>query len=110
MKNINQLDVTCFIVFLMGSTCFEHYYAHHQVPATTMLITTLVVSFEPPTYSKPRTKRKDAFLVQRHNQTCRRFGAPLVSFRAKLATTEISDEIQITLWLLSFELEENVQS
>ena len=31
----NQLDATyCFIVFLIGSTCFGHYYAHHQELAT----------------------------------------------------------------------------
>jgi len=29
----------------MGSTCFDHYYAHHQELATIMLITTLVGSF-----------------------------------------------------------------
>jgi len=42
----NQLDATYyFIVLLIGSTCFGHYYAHHQELATIMLITTLVVSF-----------------------------------------------------------------
>ena len=42
----NQLDATCyFIVLFIGSTCFGHYYAHHQELATMMLITTLVVSF-----------------------------------------------------------------
>ena len=46
LKNKTQLDVTYyFIVLLMGSTCFGHYYAHHQELATIMLITTLVVSF-----------------------------------------------------------------
>jgi len=46
MKNKNQLDATYyFIVLLVGSTCFGHYYAHHQELATVMLITTLVVSF-----------------------------------------------------------------
>ena len=45
-KNKNQLDATYyFIVFLIGSTCFEQYYAHHQELATIILITTLVVSF-----------------------------------------------------------------
>jgi len=40
----NQLDATCyFIVLLIGSTCFGHYYAHHHKLATMMLITTLVV-------------------------------------------------------------------
>jgi len=42
----NQLDATYyFIVLLIGSTCFGHYYAHHQELATIMLISTLVVSF-----------------------------------------------------------------
>ena len=42
----NQLDATCyFIVLLISSTCFRHYYAHHQELATVMLITTFVVSF-----------------------------------------------------------------
>jgi len=42
----NQLDATCyFIVLLIGSTWFGHYYAHHQELATMMLITTLVLSF-----------------------------------------------------------------
>jgi hypothetical protein len=42
----NQLDATWyFIVLLIGSACFGHYYAHHQELATIMLITVLVVSF-----------------------------------------------------------------
>ena len=42
----NELDSTYyFIVFLISSTCFGHYYAHRQELATMMLITTLVVSF-----------------------------------------------------------------
>jgi len=42
----NQLNATCyFIVLLIGSTCFRHYYAHHQELMTMMLITTLVISF-----------------------------------------------------------------
>ena len=42
----NQLDATnYFIVLLMGSTCFGHYYAHHQELAIMMLITILFVSF-----------------------------------------------------------------
>ena len=46
MKNRNQLDATYyFIVLFIGSTCFGHYYAHHQELATMLLITTLVVSF-----------------------------------------------------------------
>ena len=46
MKNKNQLDATYyFIVLLIGSTCFGHYYAHSQEHTTIVLITTLVVSF-----------------------------------------------------------------
>jgi len=33
------------LVLLIGSTCFGHYYAHHQELTTVMLITTSVVSF-----------------------------------------------------------------
>ena len=44
-KNKNQLDATyCFIVLLIGSTCFGHYYVHHQELVTIMLITALVLS------------------------------------------------------------------
>ena len=43
---IFQFDATCyFIVLLIGSTCFEHYFAHHQEVATMLLIIALVVSF-----------------------------------------------------------------
>ena len=46
LKNKKQLVATYyFIVLLIGSTCFGHYYAYHQELATIMLITTLVVSF-----------------------------------------------------------------
>jgi len=46
LKNKNQLEATYyFIVLLIGSTCFGHYYAHHQELAIIMLINTLVVSF-----------------------------------------------------------------
>ena len=39
LKNKNQLDATYyFIVLLIGSTCFGHYYAHHQELMTIMLI------------------------------------------------------------------------
>ena len=41
----NSVRSYYFIVLLIGSTCFAHYYAHHQELATIMLITTLVVSF-----------------------------------------------------------------
>jgi len=44
-KYKNELDATYhFIVLLIGSACFGHYYAHHQELATIMFITTLVVS------------------------------------------------------------------
>ena len=46
VKNKNQLDATYyFTVLLIRSTCFRHYYTHHQEHTTIMLITTLVVSF-----------------------------------------------------------------
>ena len=45
LKNKNQLDATYFILLLIGSTYFGHYYALHLELATIMLITTLVVSF-----------------------------------------------------------------
>jgi len=36
----NQLDATYyFIALLIGSTCFGHYYAHHQQLTTLVLIT-----------------------------------------------------------------------
>jgi len=42
----NQPDATnYFIVLLIGSKCFGHYYAHHQKLATMLLIITLVLSF-----------------------------------------------------------------
>ena len=45
-KNENHLDATYYVIVLrIGSTCFGHYYSHHQEFATIMLITTLVVSF-----------------------------------------------------------------
>ena len=34
----NQLDTTCYFIFLpIDSTCFGHYYAHHQELATMLL-------------------------------------------------------------------------
>jgi len=43
---MKKLDATCyFIVLLIGSTCFGHYYAYHQDLGTMMLLTTLVVLF-----------------------------------------------------------------
>jgi len=36
--------INYFIILLIGSTCFGHYYAHHQELATLMLLTTSVVS------------------------------------------------------------------
>jgi len=39
LKNKNQLDATYyFIVLLIGSTCFGHYYANHQELTTIMLL------------------------------------------------------------------------
>jgi len=44
MKNKNQLDATYyFIVLLIGSTCFQHYYAHHHELATMALIVSFLV-------------------------------------------------------------------
>jgi len=46
LKNKNQIGAAYyFIVLLIGSTCFGHYYVHHQELTTITLITTLVVSF-----------------------------------------------------------------
>ena len=46
LKNENQIDATYyFIILRIGSTCFGHFYAHHQELATVMLIATLVLSF-----------------------------------------------------------------
>ena len=43
---LNLKSVTCYLtILLIGSTCFGHYYVHHQELATIMLITTLVVPF-----------------------------------------------------------------
>jgi len=40
MKRENQLDDTqWFIELMIRSTCFEHYYAHHQEPETIQMIT-----------------------------------------------------------------------
>jgi len=41
VKNKNQPDATyCFIVLLIGTTCFGHCHAHHQEFMTIVLITT----------------------------------------------------------------------
>ena len=41
LKNKNQLDATyCFIILMIGSTCFGYYCAHHQELTTIVLITT----------------------------------------------------------------------
>jgi len=46
MKNKIQLDATyCFIMLMLGSTCFEHYYAHHQELTAIALVTTQIVWF-----------------------------------------------------------------
>jgi hypothetical protein len=40
MKTENQLDVTqLFIELKIRSTCFGHFYAHHQELETTQMIT-----------------------------------------------------------------------
>ena len=40
LKNKNQLDATYyFIVLLIGSTCFGHYYGYHQELTTIVLVT-----------------------------------------------------------------------
>jgi len=39
------MPLVIFIVLLIGSICFGHYYVRHQELATMMLIATLVVSF-----------------------------------------------------------------
>ena len=37
-SRINQLDATCYFIFvLIDSTCFGHEYAHHQEFATMLL-------------------------------------------------------------------------
>ena len=37
----NQLDVTeCFIALMIPSTCFGHFYAHHQELETIMCVIT----------------------------------------------------------------------
>jgi len=42
----NQLVATsCFIILMIGSTCFGHYYAHHQELTTIVLTTILAVPF-----------------------------------------------------------------
>ena len=43
--HIELIATYYFIVLLIGSTCFGHYYANHQRLTTLMLITTLAVSF-----------------------------------------------------------------
>jgi len=41
LKNKIQLDATyCFIMLMLGSTCFGHHYAHHQEVTTIALVTT----------------------------------------------------------------------
>ena len=46
LKNKNQLDATyCFVILMIGSTCFGHCYAHHQELTTIVLMITWVVRF-----------------------------------------------------------------
>jgi len=42
LKNKNQDATYYFIVLLIGSTCFGHYYDHHQELATTLVVSFLV--------------------------------------------------------------------
>ena len=61
----NQLDAIYYlIVLLIGSTCFGHYYAHHQELATMMLIITLVVNANPSIF----TERNDQCGNQHHSR------------------------------------------
>jgi len=46
VKNKNELHATySFIIFIICSTCFGHFYAHHQELTTIVLITTWAVRF-----------------------------------------------------------------
>jgi hypothetical protein len=46
LKNKNQLDATYyFIILIICSTCFGHFYAHHHELTTIVLITTRAVRF-----------------------------------------------------------------
>jgi len=46
MKYKNQLDATsCFIILIICSTCFRHFYAHRQELTTVVLITTWPIRF-----------------------------------------------------------------
>ena len=66
MKNKNQLDATYyFIVFRIGSTCFGHYYAHHQELATIMLI-----SLQPGHYSSLTASNLQHTATQERNDQC----------------------------------------
>ena len=67
LKNKNQLDATYyFIVFLTGSTCFGHYYAHHQELATIMLIESCF-SLQPGHYCKLTTPNLQPTANQERN-------------------------------------------
>ena len=75
LKNKNQLDVThYFTVLLIGSTCFGHYYAHHQELATITLITTLVAPFlvclQPGHYSSLPAPNPQTTANQERNDQC----------------------------------------
>ena len=70
------MPLVTFIVLLIGSTCFGHYYAHHQELATMMLITTLVVSFlvccrlQPGHYSSLTAPNLQPTANQERNNQC----------------------------------------
>jgi len=62
LKNKNQLYATCyFIVLLIGSTCFEHYYAHHQE---------LVSGLQPERYSSLTAPNLQNTANQERNGQC----------------------------------------
>ena len=56
MKNKIRLDVTYFIMLMLGSTCFGHHYAHHQELTTIALVTPLTVWFSSCCWMSVRTE------------------------------------------------------
>ena len=75
LKNKNEQDaIFYFIVLLIGSTCFGHYYAHDQELTTIMLITTLVraatYSLQPGHYSSLTTPNLHPTANQERNDQC----------------------------------------
>ena len=67
VKNKNQLDATYyFIVLLIGSTCFGHYYAHHQELTTIMSC----FSLQPGHYSSLTAPNLQPTANQEWNDQC----------------------------------------